>query len=508
MLENTNNLKSKISKYIKENQVVDTLLGEIELKERLGEGGNAIVFNADWGRSEVAVKILAEDCSRRKSKRYLRFVTEFKEIIKLSNTTAVIPVYMFDLIEIEEHVFPYFVMKKYSFTLDKWVKDNPIDSTESLFSILDKLINCMEIIHNHNIIHRDLKPQNILIDENENIVLGDFGISWFDPEHYDRLAKTEKGDRLANFAFSPPEQFQKNPLPHPTMDIFALGQIVQWLVTGDTVRGTGRITLSSINSSFEPLDQFVEQLLQYNPMDRPQNMKEVKELLEEVLSPNVQEPSEYEVVLRKLRTFDDILRFSFPGQRGLLCVKDPEKINELLSALADKADILNLWWTQGKGDSPLGSNIEKLDDETWLIDFGEHKIEEIWVRKDSYSLDHQFILLQCAGFPSFGIYEGEYKYEEAAWFEDRYISRAEYDDGVANIDGKSVWIEGRAQLRTREMERDFLFIGTDIHPIILNENSSKVEEVYKKLKTSNKVEEEYLRNLGELRKHRISMLMS
>ena len=37
------------------------------------------------------------------------------------------------------------------------------------------MINCIEYLQQHNIMHRDLKPQNMMLDENYNIKLIDFG---------------------------------------------------------------------------------------------------------------------------------------------------------------------------------------------------------------------------------------------------------------------------------------------------------------------------------------------
>ena len=500
--------KNEIRSHIRKNNVVDTLLGELIIEKELGQGGNALVYSGKWGNNTVAIKFLAEDCSVEISSRYQRFVTEFRELVKLSSTNAIIPVYLFGELIVGELKFPYIVMERCKHTLSEEVRVNPVNDLDQLLKIVDDLINCLSIIHSKHIVHRDLKPQNILITYEGKLILGDFGISWFDPEHYERLAKTEKGDRLANFGFSAPEQFQKNPDPKPTMDLYALGQVIQWIVTGETVRGTGRTLLASVNSSFAPLDSIVESLVQQNPDNRPQSAEEVRQAIKDALNTKEREPSEEEVVINILREFDRILRFALPGERGLIRITDKTKIDKLLFLLSENATENRLWWTQGTSNCPIGSSMRKIDEDTWLIDYGEHRIEEVWVKKDSYSLDHQYVLLQCAPMPSFGIYDKEYEYEEAAWFRDRYITRAEYDDGVTEIDGVTIELNREAELRTREMKRDFLFIATNVHPILLFENDEIVRRVYKIIKENDMITPEFLAPLDRLKRHRISIMMS
>ena len=42
---------------------------------------------------------------------------------------------------------------------------------------LQQLLGGIEYIHKLNVVHRDLKPENLLLDENNNIKIVDFGLS-------------------------------------------------------------------------------------------------------------------------------------------------------------------------------------------------------------------------------------------------------------------------------------------------------------------------------------------
>ncbi|QQZ60234.1 protein kinase [Paenibacillus sonchi] len=503
--------KNKLRLFFKETKFIDTILGKVEIEEEIGQGGNALVFSAIWGRTQVAIKFLAEDCSIEATSRHKRFVTEVREVIKLSDSQAVVPIYFYDLLKVESSIFPYMIMKKYPYTLNAWKRKNQINQIDDVLPIVKNLLYCLDKIHSMNIVHRDLKPQNLLVDDDNDLVLADFGISWFDPEHYERLVKTEKKDRLANFAFSAPEQFQVKPETEPTMDLFALGQLIQWLITDDTVRGVGRTQLKSVHESFAPLDPIVDLLLQYDPINRPQNATEVSHLLNSALKPIEVRESEEDRVLNALRGFDEILRSTCPGKTGLIKITEKQKIDLIMSRLADQYNKLKLWWTQGSSDCPI-DNIRLIDENIWLFDSSECLIEAIWVKRD-HSYDHQYILLQCAAMPPFGIYEyyGQ-KTEEAAWFMDNYITRQEYDDGYAEINGVIEKLSNRAEIRIRELERDFLFVATFANPINVDthrdNNREIVDNVYHFIKDAGEVDESQLKRLDKLQRHPISVMMS
>lgn len=501
--------KKAIRDSFREYSSIDTLIGNVMVKNGIGEGGNALVYNADFGRKEVALKVLSEDAESDSSK-YRRFVTEFREIVQLADTNAIVPIYYFGHLSVMEKSYPYILMKKYPYTLKSWIKEHPINDYNDMYPILMRLLDIVEVIHNENIVHRDLKPENILIDETGKMVLADFGISWFDPEFYERLAHTEKGDRMANYAFSAPEQFVRGTSPHVTMDIFAIGQIVTWAITGEVARGD-RESLVKINQSYEIIEPAIRKALNINPNERPQSVSEIREIITEISKEMDSRKSfneELGKIYKNLKTFSDVLLYSFPGKRGLIQTEDEGKINKVFTKLEEVKNEIYLYWTRGHSNSPIYDKLFMLDEHTWVLDSTEIQIEKLWAYKNNYSLDHEFIIIKTKAMTPFGIYEKNgYRSEEAAWFKDRYITRAEYDDGAIEINGDTVWIENQAEIRCRDLVPEIYFIASEFHPINLMKNDDVVEKIYEKLVAGNDLDEEDLKKLTHLKRHDMSMIL-
>ena len=57
------------------------------------------------------------------------------------------------------------------------IKRGSIISRENNLKIFSRMIEGVLTIHSANIIHRDLKPDNIFMDENQTIKIGDFGLA-------------------------------------------------------------------------------------------------------------------------------------------------------------------------------------------------------------------------------------------------------------------------------------------------------------------------------------------
>lgn len=88
-----------------------------------------------------------------------------------------------------ENICLYIQMKLYPYTLDQWIKNrNNIIDIDIIDSIFKQLITGVKYLHSHNIIHRDLKPNNIFIDYDKKIKIGDFGLATY---NYDNMVDIE-----------------------------------------------------------------------------------------------------------------------------------------------------------------------------------------------------------------------------------------------------------------------------------------------------------------------------
>lgn len=477
---------------------LDSPIGVLSSFREIGEGGNAVVYRAEFEKGrEVAVKFLAIDAAGGFQTKHHRFLAEYREIIVLADSGLVASPLASGFLELDDEKYPYIVMKKYDATLAKWRATNSPSTLADLLPVLDNLLACVESIHAAKIVHRDIKPQNIFVAANNRFVLGDFGIAWYDPTFFERVVHTTTDERLANFRFSAPEQSRSGAVPAPTMDIFALGQLIQWLVVGDTHSGVGRVLLSSRHASFMPLDRVVDAMLQQDPVNRPQTIGEVRALLDGALSTSAEKRSNPWFGLRQI---DILLSRNFPGKYGLLHLSARDKIDNFMEQLSVEVRQIEMWMVRGRETNEI-RKLKSLGNGVWLVDVMELQVDGIWVYK--HSTDYRsYIILECGPRPSFGFYDEPLEWEEAAWFGDRYIRRGEYDDGFANIDGHIVELGRNAELRVRETGKRFWFVGAVGSNIVQVANDEVVEFVVDNLTSVGEIQPELLEPLERLRMNR------
>ena len=209
----------------------------------------AIVYKAKdiYLKRIVAVKVLKEQYLD--DKEFIKkFVIEAQSVANLNNQNIV------KIYDVGQHIedgkiFNYIVMEYINGkTLNELIKDKGRLNSTAVVSISKQIANALDCAHKHHIIHRDIKPHNIIIDENLNVKVTDFGIA--------RIATsstiTYTSSVLGTVHYISPEQ-AKGKFIDEKSDIYSLGVVMYEMVTGrvpfDTDNAVG-IAMQHIN---EPL---------------------------------------------------------------------------------------------------------------------------------------------------------------------------------------------------------------------------------------------------------------
>jgi serine/threonine protein kinase len=224
-------------------------LGSYRLLQALGQGSFAQVYLGQHIHlgTYVAVKVLHAQLGIREEQEFRK---EALLLMQFKNPHII-------------RILDYGITNNRPFILMELAKKgslNKIYPRGSRLSIVEvvayvtQIAEGLDYAHKHNVVHRDIKPENILVGDNDELMLADFGIA--------KLVSTSRSNKTSNLAgtitYMAPEQIMGKPVQ--ASDQYALGIMAyEWLTGRLPYQGTTNEVMGQHLQSSPPL------LRQYNP---------------------------------------------------------------------------------------------------------------------------------------------------------------------------------------------------------------------------------------------------
>ncbi|MCW2944231.1 MAG: serine/threonine protein kinase, partial [Actinoallomurus sp.] len=254
-------------------------LGPYTLKQRLGEGGQGVVYLGESASGDsVAIKLLRADLAQDETARG-RFLRELAAVKRVARFCTA------QVLEADVEGDRPYIVSEYvpGPSLHELVSTESPRSGADLERLAIGTVTALVAIHQAGIVHRDFKPQNVLIGADGPRVI-DFGIA----KALDGAA-TMTNSAIGTPAYMAPEQLSGQEIT-PAADIFAWGSTMVYAATGQSPFGQDTVMAvihrimnepPDLGALEEPLRGIVAGCLAKEPAARPQTQTLLMRLLGE-----------------------------------------------------------------------------------------------------------------------------------------------------------------------------------------------------------------------------------
>lgn len=285
-----------------------------EIIQSIGEGGMANVYLAKDAILDryVAIKILRGDLAG-DEKFVRRFQREALAASSLSHPNIV------EMYDVGEDNGTYYIVMEYieGKTLKQLIKKRGSLTLSECIDIMTQLTDGVDHAHASYIIHRDLKPQNIMIQDNGEIKITDFGIAMA----LNNTQLTQTNSVMGSVHYLPPEQASGKGATVKS-DIYSMGIMFFELLTGNLpFKGDNAVEIAfkqikddipSIREINPSIPQSVENIILKATAKNPKNRyNSAKEMHDDLLT-----------CLNEERMNEPRIGFKYPEHEGDINKKD------------------------------------------------------------------------------------------------------------------------------------------------------------------------------------------
>lgn len=201
--------------------------GHYEVMDIIGKGSFGVIAHAydRYNKRDVAVKMVSRNFLN-ETGRLFDFEQELR-VMQSLYLKGIVKIY--DIVYQPDNIYVVMEYCKYGDLL-MFNEDEPQLAGKYLKKILSQVINTIASLHSRNIAHLDIKPDNIMIDEDFNAKLGDFGCCQTILDH--------GSFKFGTLYYLAPELIQKTAIDVKLADIWAFG-IVLYVMYQGSIPWTG-----------------------------------------------------------------------------------------------------------------------------------------------------------------------------------------------------------------------------------------------------------------------------